>query len=76
MKNLITKLIFLPIVAFFPMIFSVAIIGSFWDIRKMEWLFPDRNAWQVYVGWIVILAISVIIHHFRKNKNNDQELEH
>lgn len=68
MKNLAFKLTFVPIVAFFPMMFTVAIIGSFWDIRDMEWLFPNKNAWQVYLGWIVVLTVVTSIHHFLKRE--------
>lgn len=68
MKQLIFKLITVPIVSFFPTILSAAIIGSFWDIRNLEWLFPNKNAWQVYVVWIIILGVATIAHHFLKKK--------
>lgn len=75
MKGLIIRLCAVPMIAFFPMLFSVAIIGSFWDIRNLDWLFPNNNAWQVYIAWIIILAAITITHYIYKKRKDDKELE-
>ena len=75
MKGLILRLTVIPIVAFFPMMITVAIIGSIWDVRNLEWLFPDKNAWQVYLGWVIALSIATVVHYLYKKYKDDQELE-
>ena len=52
------------------MLVSVALLGKE-GMKEMPWLFPDNNAWKVYVGWMIILFIYVLIRHFTKRKIQD-----
>jgi hypothetical protein len=68
--KLLIKLIYVPFVSFLFALFTAALLGSD-NIRKMEWLFPDNNAWKLYVGWVIISSVCVILHHFIKRKKEN-----
>lgn len=68
--NLLGKLAIVPFISFFVMLVSVALLGKE-GMKEMPWLFPDNNAWKVYVGWMIILFIYVLIRHFTKRKIQD-----
>ena len=68
--NLLGKLAIVPFLSFFTMLVSVALLGKE-GMKEMPWLFPDNNAWKVYVGWMIILFIYVLIRHFTKRKIQD-----
>ena len=68
--NLLSKLALVPFISFFVMMISVALLGKE-GIKAMPWLFPDNNAWMVYVGWVVILSICVPIQHYLLRKKDD-----
>jgi len=68
--KLIHKLLTIPFIAFFFMMFSAGFIGSD-NIRKMEWLFPDGNAYILYLIWIGILAVFIPLQHFISRKKKD-----
>ena len=64
------KLLTIPFVAFFLMMFSAGLIGSD-NIREMEWLFPDNKAHILYLIWIGILAVFIPLQHFISRKKKD-----
>ena len=64
------KLLTIPFVAFFLMMFSAGLIGSD-NIREMEWLFPESNAHILYLIWIAILAVFIPLQHFISRKKKD-----
>ena len=68
--NLLSKLALVPFISFFVMMISVALLGKE-GIKAMPWLFPDNNAWMIYVGWVVILSICVPIQHYLLRKKDD-----
>ena len=71
MKQLLFKLFFVPFIAFFTMMITVALMGQNM-ITKMPWLFPDKNAWIVYVIWVFVLFVLTIIHHFTRKTVADK----
>jgi len=68
--KLIHKLLTIPFVAFFLMMFSAGLIGSD-NIREMEWLFPDGKAHLLYLIWMGILTVFTPIQHFISRKKKD-----
>ena len=68
--NLLSKLALVPFISFFVMMISVALLGKE-GIKAMPWLFPDNNAWIVYVVWVVILSVIVPIQHYTKRKKDN-----
>jgi hypothetical protein len=68
MKQLFFKLFFVPFVAFFLMMFTVAALGSIYDTN---WLREHLNSSGLYVwyGWLIVSFVAVLAHHFLKKTN-------
>jgi hypothetical protein len=70
MKQLLFKLFFTPFVAYFLMMFTVAALGSIYDTN---WLKEHLNGSGLYVwyGWLALLIIITVAHHFLQKPNNE-----
>ena len=71
MKQLLFKLFFVPFVAYFLMMFTVAGLGSIYDTN---WLKEHLNGsgLTVWYGWLVICNLFVVIHHFARKGVADE----
>ena len=50
------------------MMLSVAIAGSFFDIRELIAILPGNNAMPIWLGWLGLISIITVVHHFLKKK--------
>jgi len=70
--NIIYKLILVPCISFFLMMFSAALISDIYgNIRELPWLFPNQSALNLFLIWNVVLTIFVILQHFFRKKKVD-----
>lgn len=68
MKQLFYKLLYVPFASFLTTLVTVATMQTFLGQRWMnEHL--DNSALPVWLGWIVLLVVIIIVHHFMKNRN-------
>ena len=67
MKQLLFKLFFVPFIAFFAMMITVAMLGSIYDTN---WLKEhlDGSGLVIWQAWIGIISIIITVHHFLKKK--------
>jgi cbb3-type cytochrome oxidase subunit 3 len=67
MKELLIKFISVPFVAYFAMMFTVAIMGSTIGNRALKEL-TGGSGLTIWLGWMAIFFITIIAHHFLKKK--------
>jgi hypothetical protein len=67
MKQLLFKLFFTPFVAYFLMMFTVAIMGSAMGNQALKEL-TGGSGLTIWLGWLVLFFITTVAHHFLKKK--------
>ena len=67
MKQLLVKLSFVPFIAFFTMMITVALMGSFLDINELTKILGGTSALPVYYIWLAIITPITVLHHFLKS---------
>lgn len=67
MKELLLKLFFVPFAAYFAMMFTMAILGSVYDVNWLKEHF-DGSGLVIWQAWIGIISIIITVHHFLKKK--------
>ena len=68
MKQLFYKLLYVPFASFLTTLVTVATMQTFLGQRWMK-EHLDNSALPVWLGWIVLLVVIIIVHHFMKNRN-------
>ena len=66
MKQLLFKLFFVPFIAFFAMMFTVAIMGSMYGINELKEILGGTSGLPVWYIWLAIITPVTVIYHFKK----------
>lgn len=66
MKQLLFKLFFVPFIAFFAMMFTVAIMGSMYGTNELKEILGGTSGLPVWYIWLVIITPVTVIYHFKK----------
>jgi hypothetical protein len=71
MKKLLVKLFVTPFIAYFAMMFTVAIMGSTMGNQALKEL-TGGSGLTIWLGWLVFFIIITIIHYFTRKSVADK----
>ena len=65
MKQFIVKIITIPFIAYFAMMFTAAIMGTTMSHAEFQELTGGRGL-TIWYAWLAILSVVAVLHHLYK----------
>jgi len=70
MKQLLVKLFVTPFIAYFAMMFTVAIMGSTMGNQALKEL-TGGSGLTIWIGWLGLFFITTLAHHYFKKAKQE-----